>query len=132
MAFNIDADLTEGVWVDFDTDVSFKVRYLMPEKAEDIRKACSKKKWRGGNMDERLDDAKHTRMLADYIIQGWKGVVAGDGSPVDCNAANKVKLLGKSIEISNFIFQTAGDIANFEQKKREMEGKNSESSSPLN
>jgi hypothetical protein len=129
MGFDLNQDLTDGVWVEYDTDVSFKIRYLMPEKMDEIRNRCAKKKWRQGQQVTETDDKRLNEMLADYVIEDWKGI-SENGNMASCTPPNKIRLIGKSIEISNFIFGIAGDIANFEKQKREIELKNSESSSP--
>ena len=108
---------SEGVWIEFDNDVSFKIKYASPEIIRKLRKGHTKKRWRGGvRIDDTNEDAFESE-LWDKVIVEWKGITNPDesGKEVEapCTTKNKLKLIAVSAEHANFIIERAGDISIF-------------------
>lgn len=122
MAINLNnAENEEGVWVEYDEDVSFKLRHLSPKKTAAIRKKFVTRKLTAGSWSESVQDKdtkKHDKALYDHIIEDWKGVELGNVD-AECTADNKVILMDYSIDISNFIIEKAKNI--YEQKEQKVE-----------
>ena len=113
MAINLN-NLTkeDGVWVEYDDDVSFKIRHLIPPKVAAMRKKYVTKKRKAGVLEENISDANQTKFdeeLFDYILEDWKGVVIGNEA-AECNKENKAKLMTNSINISLFVLEKSREI----------------------
>lgn len=129
---NIDSEV--GVWVEYDEDVSFKLRHLSPKKVSDIRKKFISKKIVGGVRQEEIkdkDQKKFDLALYDHIIEDWEGIKL-HGSNAECNRENKTKLMNGSIDISVFILDEAKKIHEEKIEVDENEEKNLQTSSDLN
>ena len=128
MAINLsNANKEEGIWVEYDEDVSFKIRHLSPKKTQDMRKGFLKRKTIGGMVHEEMtekDQKSFDNALFDYMIEDWKGIVLDENVPAECTKENKIKLMNYSIDVSAFILEKARKI--YEQKavSQEQEIKN--------
>ena len=112
----------EGIWVEYDTDVSFKIRYASPEIIRGIRKGHIKKSWRNSERVEIVNEVASDEHLWDKMIEDWKGITEGIGEgevPAPCNKANKLKLIAISAEHGNFILENARDLSNFSNIQQE-------------
>lgn len=121
---------SEGVWVEFDNDVSFKVRYASPEVIRKIRKGHTKRGWRQNARIETVNDDAFDAELWDKVIEDWKGIVIPDDTGKEiiapCTKENKLKLIDISAEHGSFILEQATDISNFiDVAQEDKETKNS-------
>lgn len=108
--------MEEGVWVDYDEDLSFNIRYLSPKAARKLKKPLVKTKWRGGEKVEDFNEDAYNDALIDYMVIDWEGVEI-DGKKAECNLANKKKLTELFSEISVFILEAAKDYSEFTEQK---------------
>ena len=119
----------EGIWVEYDKDVSFKIRGTSPKIVQKIRSGNVKKKWRNNQRVEDINDDKYETDLWDYLIEDWKGIYLGEGEAKPTRE-NKKKLAELSTEHANFVLEYASDISNFvDQDQEDKERKNLETSS---
>tara|TARA_R100001530_G_scaffold87103_1_gene60671 strand:- start:8960 stop:9382 length:423 start_codon:yes stop_codon:yes gene_type:complete len=128
----------EGIWAEYDEDVSFKIRFASPESIRKSRNKYVKTKMRGGVRQEiemsKTDNEKWDADLWDMMVEDWKGVVTTDNTgkqtPLECTKVHKKLLADKSGAHANFIMDFAQDINNFvDEKQTEEELKNSKASS---
>ena len=112
MALNIDADVSESIWKEYDNDVSIKIRPLTPEYVRESRKKYTKKSTvqRGLTVDN-VNEDKWDAALTDHMVDDWKGIVDKEGNPVPCELIAKKKLLDKFPDLANWIFKTARELA---------------------
>ena len=114
---------SEGVWVEYDNDVSFKVKFVSPEIIRGIRKGHTKKRWRSNQQIEIINDDTFESELWDKMIEDWKGITVPDSSGNDieapCTKENKSKLVAVAAEHANFILEKATDISTFTDVKQE-------------
>ena len=114
---------SEGVWVEFDNDVSFKVRYASPEVIRNIRKGHTKRRWRSNQQIEIVNDDEFDAELWDKMIEAWKGVTMFDSEgktgEAPCTKENKLKLIDISAEHANFILEKSTDISTFNDIQQE-------------
>lgn len=127
MALNIGKTkgMDEGVWVDYDEDVSFKLRFLSPDAVRKVKQPLEKTKrdHRTGQKTKDVDEIKLTMALLDYVIVDWKGIVI-DGKTAKCTLENKRQLAGISTKAVTFIMDEIQEEANFEKNQQEKQEKN--------
>ncbi len=114
----------EGVWVEFDEDVSFKVRYTTQDTIRKIRKKFVKKKWKRGQEVEDVNEDGASDALYDYILIDWKGIELEPKKPAKCTPENKKKLINVCANAALFVLHSAQDLANFRDKQEAQEVKN--------
>lgn len=109
---NIDADVSESVWKEYDNDVSVKIRPLTPEYIKESRKKNTKKNtMQRGLVVENVNEDKWDDDLSDHMIDGWKGIVDKDNKLVPCELNYKKRVLNKFPDLANWIFKTARELA---------------------
>lgn len=127
--------LIEGTWVDYDDEISFKIRYVSPKFSRMSKKKYTKTKVIRGSRQEnmsRTGEEEWDKDLWDHMIEDWKGITI-NGKPAECNRENKKMLSDCSTDHANFIMEYAMSVANFQDKEvTEEEVKNSETSSTSN
>lgn len=132
MKLDLDVKLDEGVWAEFDDDVSFKIRCSTPDYIKKSRKKHTKIRWKANQKVEDMntkEEANWTKELWDHIIQDWKGIEI-DKVPAECSADNKDRLIKMSGRHANFIQDFSMDIDNYRDKEQqEKEVKNLPTSS---
>jgi hypothetical protein len=81
---------------DPDPDVSYTIRLLPERQFQQIKKAHTVRRPKGGAMVEDLDQEAMSAAIVDWVIQDWTGIVARDGDgglvPVPCDKAAKLGL----------------------------------------
>lgn len=107
------SNLNPPAWFSFDEDDPDEGRVLLrvcsPEDARRIEKACSKKQppeYKGGvryELPPKVDEEKYNRMLWDWVIVDWDGVLDADEKPIECNAQNKERLMMGSPWFTSFV-----------------------------
>ena len=130
MALKLDKtkDMDDGIWVEYQEGVEFKVRYLLPEKIRQLRKNHVKMKMKRGQLQEVVNDDAYNEDLVDYMVVDWKGVEL-KGKPVECNKENKLLLSNVNGNVFLFILDYAEEAQNFFADKEATALKNSKSSS---
>jgi len=118
----------EGVWIKYDDDVSFKIRYLSPKAGRKLRKPLVKTKWRASEKVEEVNEQLFDDALIDYMVIDWKGIEFG-GKKAECTLENKKKLTELFSDVAVFILESAKDHASFIEQKEATALKNSKSSS---
>lgn len=124
LSMGADLNAAEGVWVEYDNDVSFKLRYASPEIIRKIRKGYTKKRWRRNEQIEIVNDDAFDTELWDKIIEAWKGITmsntnTGKEEEAPCTKENKTKLIDISADHGNFILEKATDISTFTDVEQE-------------
>ena len=110
MKFNL-KDLNPGSWFYFDeTDAeSGKIclRVLNAEKLAEIRDKTmqTKVEYRGDNRYEYsdIDHSGRDRIIWDYCIVDWQGLIDDDEQPIECTTENKIKLMNGHVGFSGFV-----------------------------
>jgi len=113
--------------------LAFLLMPRTPAKQKEIRESAKKvvdtqnitieKMMGGGDYDEELIK----RETLDYIIQGWKGVLKEDGSPMPCTIENKLaifdggykRLGGAIVDVSDWLI-AKHEQYNQEEKKADL------------
>lgn len=68
---------------------------------------------------ERTEHQNHCLLLAHFIVQGWEGVLDGDGNPLKFSPTAAAELLDANIDFFVFVLREAGKIS--AQAKAELE-----------
>lgn len=107
--------MDEGVWVEYDEEVSFKIRYLSPETTRKIRKSFLKSKYRRHEKVEEIDEDGFNDALINHMIIDWKGIEF-DGKPAKCDIINKKMLVDLYGDVGIFVIEHSSDHNDFFKK----------------
>lgn len=132
MKLNLTGVSEEGIWVRYDDDVEFKIRYVSPAFARKSRLKHTKPKWFRGQQTDDTNQQAWNDDLVDHMLEDWKGVELESNVPAPCTKENKQKLMDLSGSHATFIIEQAQDLSLFDGRDREIERKNSLSSSISN
>jgi len=124
-------DLNPGVEFLFDENDpekgSVTLRACPQEKLSAIEKITDtvKVKFRRGQKYDvtKRNDKKYDSLFWDYIIVDWSGVT-DKGKKMICNAANKVKLMNRSVYFSGFVADCLEQLGEAQIKKQKETEKN--------
>ena len=112
MKFNM-KDLNPGAWFKFEPDNpesgKIKLRVLTSGKLAEVRDKTVKTEveYRGEHRYEypNMDNAARDRIIWDYCIVDWEGLVDDEDAPIECTTENKIKLMNDHIGFSMFVEQ---------------------------
>ena len=104
-------DLNPGTWFKFDEgdpeSGSICLRVLNSGKLAEIRDKTVKTKveYRGANRYEYqdMDNAARDRIIWDYCIADWKGLVDDEEVPIECTTETKIALMNGHVGFSLFV-----------------------------
>jgi len=106
-------DTPEGIWVKHpEEDYSIKARPLYPWKNSELRQQAAK---------NGQDDDLFNQLLADWIVEDWKGIFDETGKKVPCNPENKILLFENWTSFNLFVKETG---LRLERQRKETEEKN--------
>lgn len=111
----------KGVWVEYDEDTSFLIRYAAPDTLRSIRKRHVRDKWFRGQKQEDVNDKAFNDDLIDWVLEDWKGILMPDGNPAPCNRENKQRFMGLAGSHAQFIIEQAQELSLFQDKQREQD-----------
>ena len=97
------------------------LRVMSPGKLAQIRDETfiTKVEYKGNNRFEYqdIDYEKRDRIIWDYCIDRWEGLVDDNDNPIECTLENKLMLMNDSPGFAAFV-QTCLDKLNIDQEKR--------------
>jgi hypothetical protein len=128
MALNIDADVGQGIWCEYDEDVSIKIKAMTPEflrKSKNKFVIKKKSKRRNAGEEESFDEDGWDDHLVDYVIEDWKGIVNTNNETVPCVSENKKILMDKFSSLKVWILQESRNLAETIAEVKSNEIKNS-------
>jgi len=104
-------DLNPGTWFKFDEgdpeSGSICLRVLNAGKLAEIRDKTVKTKveYRGANRYEyqNMDNAARDRIIWDYCIVDWQGLVDDEEVPIECTTETKIALMNGHVGFSMFV-----------------------------
>ena len=104
-------DLNPGTWFKFDESDSESgeicLRVLNSGKLAEIRDKTVKTKveYRGANRYEYqdMDNAARDRIIWDYCIVDWKGLVDDEEVPIECTTETKIAVMNGHVGFSLFV-----------------------------
>ena len=104
-------DLNPGTWFKFDEEDpesgSICLRVLNAGKLAEIRDKTIKTQveYRGTNRFEyqSMDNAARDRIIWDYCIVDWEGLIDDEEKPIECTTENKISLMNGHVGFSVFI-----------------------------
>ena len=104
-------DPNPGIWFKFndndDDSGEICLRVLTPEKRDEFREKAIKKreKFKHGQryVIENVNDDLFSKLMWDYSISEWSGLVDDDDADIECNADNKVYLMRNHIGFASFV-----------------------------
>jgi len=125
-------DLNPGAWFNFDVDDPetgrIRLRVLNAQKLTEIRDTTmtNKVEYHADNRFEyqEIDNAARDRIIWDYCIIEWEGLVDDDDVPIECTTDNKIKLMNGHIGFSTFIEACLEKLNKENEKFREFSEKN--------
>lgn len=124
MALNLLKTMDDGIWKDYDADVSFKIRPFTPKIARDTKKANTSSKKDGGKLIEVVNNDRWNIDILDYVIQDWKGIEDGSSNPLSCIRENKVILDQKFSSIIAWVMEISSGLAEEIASEKEIAEKN--------
>ena len=112
-------DPNPGIWFKFDEadpeSGEICIRPLNPEKREEIRNKTVKKKekFKHGQRFtyEETNDDLFARLVWDYSIADWSGLVDDDGNEIVCNIENKVFFMRNHVGFAGFVSDKMAELA---------------------
>jgi hypothetical protein len=97
------------------------LRVMSPGKLAEVRDETfiTKVEYKLNNRFEYqdIDYEKRDRIIWDYCIERWEGLVDDDDNPIECTIENKLMLMNDSPGFAAFV-QTCLDKLNIDQEKR--------------
>lgn len=108
MKFDLE-NLNPGVFFEFGDDDKggVTIRLANGEILDKINTQCQKKKieFKKGQRFEVIESNEELRskMLWDYVIVGWEGIVDSEDKEIKCTKENKVLLMKSSPKFSTFV-----------------------------
>lgn len=130
MDFNLD-NLNPGATFYFDDADpkrgSVTLRACPADVSSDMEKKTTTRRieYKRGQRFEVVDrrEEKWKELFYDYVIVGWEDVKA-NGKPLECNAANKLTLMGKSPVFATFVADCLEKLNNNMLERKELVEKN--------
>lgn len=116
-----DEEKEEDGWVELRSLPISKTREI------DEKTIITKEKIKRGQVikDQVIKHQLRDKLTWDYVIADWL-VYQPDGSTIECNAENKVKLMSESPDFAMFVAEKLGESEAIDAEAREEEEKNSE------
>jgi len=104
MIFDVDYN-GEGIWMDYNEEVSVKVRPITKNLMRDFRKKATRKKgFRGvGDVNEDAYDCA----IFEHAIEDWEGIVVPSGEKLECNAKNIGLVVSRLINFSAWVVESS-------------------------
>ena len=104
-------DPNPGLWFKFDENDpesgDICIRTLNVEKRDEIRGKAVKKRVQfkhGQRFEiEETNDDLFSKLIWDYSIAEWTGLVDDDGADIECNVDNKVHLMRNHVGFASFV-----------------------------
>jgi hypothetical protein len=90
---------SDGKWFTYQEGIEVKVRPLTGTVLRDLRKQATTSKMvleqRSRRMvpEDTVDDEKFESVIAEYMVEDWRGIGDPDGNPLEVNIENKRLLL---------------------------------------
>lgn len=119
--FFFDEDNEDEGWVELRPLSSLKVREI------DKKTIIEKDKVKRGQVikDRVVKQELRDKLTWGYVITDWL-IYQPDGTKIECNIENKVKLMNESPDFSMFVAEKLGEAEEIDAETQEEEEKNSE------
>lgn len=102
-----------GKWFTYAGDIEFKIRPLLSTSIKEIELQARTGRQVTDPRTKRLvpevDEIKRENLLADYLLEDWRGVIDEEDKPVPVTLENKKALLNL-VQISDFVWESARSL----------------------
>lgn len=129
-AYAVDTSKEEnGVWQDFDDNISVCIRRLNSEassKARDEAEKPHRVRARNKDLSEEISEEIATKQLAYGVIADWKGITDDEGNEIPYSGQQAYEFLSdpELKDFRMFIFQFAVDRTSYKKEVDEASVKN--------